>query len=176
MPGQLNVVFGEHRSREQQRHLQADDGDHRDQRIAEGVVAHHLALGDAARLGGLDVVALHRLQDVDPDEPDEDADDQQSQRDRRQDQVPRTSVIDSVSPLKKASTSRMWVRSGTMNFVSELASPEVGSPSGRAIQSWASRPTKKIGAAYVKIPNNLMPASVGRVALAAGQQTRAGCR
>ncbi len=58
-----------------------------------------------------------------------------------------TSSMDATSPLSKASISRMWVRSGTMNSVSGEASPLVGSPSAGAMWIWISRPTKKIGAA-----------------------------
>ena len=42
---------------------------------------------DAAGLGGLDVVALHGLEDVDPDQPDEDSADQQAERQGRQHEV-----------------------------------------------------------------------------------------
>ena len=72
MPGQLNVVSVSTAPASSSAICRPMIGDDRHQRVAEGVVAHHLALRDAARLGRLDVVALHGLQDVDPDQPDED--------------------------------------------------------------------------------------------------------
>ena len=43
-----------------------------------------------------------------------------------------TSLIAAPFPLRKASTSRMWVLVGTSKTVIGLASPDVGRPSGSA--------------------------------------------
>src|SRR5207302_2076838 len=45
----------QHRTAEQERHVQADDGDHGHESVLERVVEDDRALGDAARTGGLDV-------------------------------------------------------------------------------------------------------------------------
>ena len=69
-PGPVEGLLGDHRAAEQDRELQPGDRDHRDHRVAEGVVEDDPALGDAAGARRLDVVALHRLQQVDAHQPD----------------------------------------------------------------------------------------------------------
>ncbi len=69
----LEGRLGEHGAAQQRGDLQAHDGDDRDQRVPERVLAHHPAFGHAARAGGLDVVGAQRLQQVHPDQPQEDA-------------------------------------------------------------------------------------------------------
>ena len=64
--------LGEDRAAEQERELEADDGDDGDERVLERVPVDDRALVDAARPRRLDVVLLQRPDDVDPDEPDED--------------------------------------------------------------------------------------------------------
>ena len=87
-PLPLERRLGQHRAAEQRRDLQAHDGDDRDQRVAEGVLAHDPAFGHAAGAGRLDVVRPQRLQQVHPDQPEEHPAGQQAQGDRRQDGVP----------------------------------------------------------------------------------------
>ena len=84
-PGPVERLLGQHGAAEQDRELQAGDGDDRDHRVAEGVVDDDAALADAAGAGRLDVVALHRLQQVDADQPDQHAADRQAEHQRRQD-------------------------------------------------------------------------------------------
>ena len=80
-------LLGEHGAAEQDCELQPGDGDDRDHRVAEGVIDDHPALADAARSRRLDVVALHRLQEVHPDQADQHAADRQAEHEGRERQM-----------------------------------------------------------------------------------------
>ncbi len=87
MPGQLNVVSvstAPDRSSATVRPTTVITGT---SAFLKRVVVHDRVLVDPASPGGLDVVVLHRADDVDPDEADEHAGRDETERDRGQDQV-----------------------------------------------------------------------------------------
>src|SRR4051812_33550844 len=85
--GPVEGPLGEHCAGKCQCDLEADHCDHRDQGVAEGVTAYDVALGDAAGPGRFDVVALHRLDDVDPDQADDHSTEQQPEGEAREHMV-----------------------------------------------------------------------------------------
>ena len=79
--------FGEDGAGQQQADLQADGGDHRDQRIAQGMQADDAAVGEALGAGGADIVLAQHLEHGRARLPGDDGERNGAEHDRGQDQV-----------------------------------------------------------------------------------------
>ena len=84
--GQEEDVLDDDRAGEQEGELQPDDGQHRDQRVAERVPAQRLAAGQPLGAGGADEVLAERVDQRRAHHPRQDRGLRQRQRDRRQGQ------------------------------------------------------------------------------------------
>src|SRR6185437_7391607 len=79
--GEEEDVLDDDAAGEQERELQADDGQHRDQRVAHGVAPERGAAGKAVGAGGADVVLLERIEERGAHDAREDRGLRQGQRD-----------------------------------------------------------------------------------------------
>ena len=119
-PGPVERRLGEHGSRQEQRDREADDRDHRNERVPKRVVVHDRVLVDPAGTGCLDVVVLHRADDVDAHEADEHAGRDETERDRGQDQV-LDDVDERVPVPRDERVDEVEVRVGLQRRVDERA-------------------------------------------------------
>ena len=69
MPGQGEDLLDNHRPAEQVSDLNADRGEHRDERILEGVPVQHAPLAQPLATGGADVVLAEYLEQARAEHP-----------------------------------------------------------------------------------------------------------